>query len=129
MDTFDIMRLPLAYEIDEPSRSSKGSSKSSSGGITYVPWDGPEASYIPVNMVKVLRPGFREAGLVAKPSMLQPEKSLSIISVETGSRSKDGTADSAPGMPMNGNGHKSNGSNGRNSSDGGTDKGPPSSSG
>ncbi|KAF6265205.1 hypothetical protein COO60DRAFT_1623901 [Scenedesmus sp. NREL 46B-D3] len=49
MDTFDIMRLPLAYEIDEPASKISGSSQS----VTYIPWDGPEAAYIPVSLAKL----------------------------------------------------------------------------
>jgi hypothetical protein len=76
MDTFDIMRLPLAYELDEPAGSGRSQT------VQYIPWDGPEPAYIPVNMVKVLQPGMLEAGLVVRQPLMQPDATnLSIISV------------------------------------------------
>lgn len=70
----DIMRLPLAYELEG---DSSGSSKAvADSSITYVPWDGPESSYIPVSMVKVLRPGRRESGLAASSMRLNPDLSI-----------------------------------------------------
>jgi uncharacterized membrane protein YgcG len=136
LDTFDIMRLPLAYEIEEPvppGRGGGGAAVSAmaaggGGGVVYVPWDGPESSYIPVSMVKVMQPGLREAGLVARPSMLRHESSnLRIISVTR--RDDDAqppTSQELPGGNGNGNGNgngKSRNGNGKGSSSNGNSRG------
>lgn len=120
LDTFDIMRLPLAYEIEEPNKG-KGGKKQGSSSVVYVPWDGPDASYIPVNMVKVLRPGFLEAGLVVRRPLIQPEGDLSIISVT--SPGLDAAAQRLPNNGHGGNGSSSSNGNGRaNGSTDGTNK-------
>lgn len=77
LDTFDIMRLPLAHEMDDQARAGTPVG----GDVIYKPWDGPESSYIPINMVKVLKPGLREAGLVMHRTLLQPDEDLSIIGI------------------------------------------------
>uniref|UniRef100_A0A383V388 Uncharacterized protein n=1 Tax=Tetradesmus obliquus TaxID=3088 RepID=A0A383V388_TETOB len=116
MDTFDIMRLPLAYEIDEPAGSSSGRPQT----VSYIPWDGPEPAYIPVNMVKVLQPGMLEAGLVVKQPLMQPDATdLSIISV-TSSPGQQQLSDEML-QRLNGNGGSTNGngkSNGRSNGNG-----------
>lgn len=104
LDTFDIMRLPLAYEIEEPAVSGTAVRQPE---VIYKPWDGPESSYIPVSMVKVLEPGLREAGLVVRKTLLQPSDDLSIISItESGNKLNDN------GGLMTSNGGGSNGKNG-----------------
>lgn len=109
------MRLPLAYEIEEPSRTRPG--RSVRREVIYQPWDGPQ-SYIPINMVKVLEPGLREAGLVMRNTLLPPSEDLSIVSV-TGRDVAD--AGDVPSNGTNGqgaerdNGHSNGHSNGSSS--------------
>lgn len=96
------MQLPLAYEVEEPAASGTVVRKE----VIYKPWDGPESSYIPVNMVKVLEPGLREAGLVVRKTLLQAETDLSIISVNTPGEN------SVNIWPLNRNGGGTDGKNG-----------------